>query len=148
MNQHHFGRKIWWPSSFWESLSGRNKLSNVGSLIILPSGEVFSSFNKENSANVAGEKKVHRSFLGCLFFENMWKNLIDIINYFSLVVIVILESKYPLQLTNVLKLSGWGLGAGVGVGYLITWDQALFFYFLLLCFFGSRGKKITPDTFI
>ena len=29
---------------------------------------------------------------------------------------------------------------------ILTWDQASFFFFF--CFFGSRGKKITPDTFI
>ena len=33
------------------------KLSNVRSFIILRSGEGLPSFNKENSANVSGEKK-------------------------------------------------------------------------------------------
>ena len=33
--------------------------------------------------------------------------------------------------------------------YILTWDQALFYFilfFLLLCFFCSRGKKIMPSS--
>ena len=33
-------------------------------------------------------------------------------------------------------------------GAILTWDQALFFCCCCCCFFGLRGKKVIPDTFI
>ena len=46
-------------TSFCENVaSGGNKLSNVRSFIILPSGEVLISINKDNSCNFSGAKKV------------------------------------------------------------------------------------------
>ena len=44
-------------TSFCENVaSGGNKLSNVISFIILPSGEVLISINKDNSSNFSGAK--------------------------------------------------------------------------------------------
>ena len=40
-----------------ECCSGGNKLSNVGSFMILLSGEDLTSFNKDNSTNFSGKKK-------------------------------------------------------------------------------------------
>ena len=31
---------------------------------------------------------------------------------------------------------------------VLTWDRVLFFFLANLCFSCSRGKKITPDTFV
>ena len=39
-------------------LAREGKLSNVRNFSILQSGEVFSSFNNDNSANFSGKKKV------------------------------------------------------------------------------------------
>jgi len=73
-----------------ECCSGVNKLSNVGSFIILLSGEGLTSFNKDNSTNFSGEKKYSEAFRGVLFFystrENIKSNL-------ALVVVLILKSK-------------------------------------------------------
>ena len=44
-------------TSFCENVAGGgNKLSNVISFIILPSGEVLISINKDNSSNFSGAK--------------------------------------------------------------------------------------------
>ena len=61
VNQRHFGGKTWQPSSLYyefqrECRSCGNKLSNVRSFIILPSGEGATSFTKGNSASFSGEK--------------------------------------------------------------------------------------------
>ena len=61
VSQRHFGGKTWQPSSFYyefqrECRSSGNKLSNVRSFIILPSGEGATSFTKGNSANFSSEK--------------------------------------------------------------------------------------------
>ena len=58
--------------------SGGNKLSNVISFIILPSGEVLISINKDNSSNVSGAKKCNEAFRGVNFLEYTKKTVIQI----------------------------------------------------------------------
>ena len=62
------------PASFWREnviavvillrkfRSGGNRLSNVGRFMILRSGKGLSFFNKNNCANVSGEKKYSEVF--------------------------------------------------------------------------------------
>ena len=50
-----------------ECCSGGNKSSNIGSSIILFSGEGLTSFNNDNSTNFSGEKKYNEAFLGVYF---------------------------------------------------------------------------------
>ena len=73
-----------------ECCSGGNKLSNVGSFIILLPGEGLTSFNKYNSANFSGEKKYNQAFRGVYFFYNTREN---IKSNLVLVVVLILKSK-------------------------------------------------------
>ena len=61
-----------------------NKSSNVGSFIILWSGESLTSFNNDNSANFPGEKKYNEAFRGVYF--NIKSNLV-------IVVVLFLKSK-------------------------------------------------------
>ena len=57
-------------TSFCENVAGGgNKLSNVISVIILPSGEVLISINKDNSSNFSGAKKCNEAFRGVNFSE-------------------------------------------------------------------------------
>ena len=57
-------------TSFCENVAGGgNKLSNVISFIILPSGEVLISINKDNSSNFSGAKKCNEAFRGVNFSE-------------------------------------------------------------------------------
>ena len=62
-------------TSLSECRSGRNKLSNVRNFSILQSGEVFSSFNNDNSANFSGKKKYNEEFLGVYFLTIREKTL-------------------------------------------------------------------------
>ena len=64
------------------------KLSNVRSFIILRSGEGLPSFNKENSANVSGEKKKYNKA-----FWNVYYSRVNFQSYLFLVVVLLLESK-------------------------------------------------------
>ena len=58
-------------TSFCENVaSGGNKLSNVISFIILPSGEVLISINEDNSSNFSGAKKCNEAFRGGSFLED------------------------------------------------------------------------------
>ena len=41
-----------------------NKLSNVRGFIIFPPGEGLTSFKKDNSAKLSGEKKYNKAFSG------------------------------------------------------------------------------------
>ena len=50
-----------------ECCSDGNKSSNVGSFIILLSGEGLTSFNKDNSTNFSGEKEYTEAFRGVYF---------------------------------------------------------------------------------
>ena len=51
------------------------KLSNVRNFSILRSGEVFSSFKNDNSANFSGEKKYNEEFRGVYFLTIREKTL-------------------------------------------------------------------------
>ena len=56
-------------------LAREGKLSNVRNFSILQSGEVFSSFNNDNSANFSGEKKYNEEFRGVYFLTIREKTL-------------------------------------------------------------------------
>ena len=58
-------------TSFCENVaSGGNKLSNVVSFVILPSGEVLISINEDNSSNFSGAKKCNEAFRSGSFLED------------------------------------------------------------------------------
>ena len=56
-------------------LAREGKLSNVRNFSILQSGEVFSSFKNDNSANFSGEKKYNEEFRGVYFLTIREKTL-------------------------------------------------------------------------
>ena len=65
--------------------------SNVGSFIILRTGEDLNSFNKNNRANVSGEKICTINLFGVYIFENTQEKKLNLV----LVVVLefVLESK-------------------------------------------------------
>ena len=54
-------------------MSCGNRLSNVRRLTILRSGKVFTSSNKDNTANFYGEKKCNEAILFSFFLDNNQK---------------------------------------------------------------------------
>ena len=54
-------------------MSCGNRLSNVRRLTILRSGKVFTSSNKDNTANFYGEKKCNEAILFFFFLDNNQK---------------------------------------------------------------------------
>ena len=85
------------PVSFWREnvipvtiRRDGNKSSNVGSFIILQSGEGLTSFTESNPTNFCGEKKVKLNFQGCnfFFFKNKRKEFFKKSNLVFVVVLV------------------------------------------------------------
>ena len=63
-----------------ECCSDGNKSSNVGSFIILLSGEGLTSFNKDNSTNFSGEKEYIEAFRG-VYFLTIREKILNQISY-------------------------------------------------------------------
>ena len=83
------------PASFWwknvtvvviplrglARMSCGNRLSNVRRLTILRSGKVFTSSNKDNTANFYGEKKCNEAILFSFFFWTIIRKSLDQTSY-------------------------------------------------------------------
>ena len=82
MNQRHFGTKRdrhRHSTTSFKCRSGRNKLSNVRSFIILPSGEGLTSLSVKNRTNFFSEKS-KMNLSGVSFFKIRIKTL-SLISY-------------------------------------------------------------------
>ena len=62
-------------------MSCGNRLSNVRRLTILRSGKVFTSSNKDNTANFYGEKKCNEAILFSFFFWTIIRKSLDQTSY-------------------------------------------------------------------
>ena len=102
-NHHHFGGKMWQPSSAYHEFQracrgGENKLSNVTNFLIQRSGEGSTSFNGNKRAYFGGEKQYKEDFRGVYFREGRENVKLNAV----LVVVLVFGSKALLFTLTVL----------------------------------------------